>query len=67
VIAGGEALCVFPEANHDPKLVAQIVEGTGAVVGGALDPAGTTLEPGPALYPALITGMADTLAACLAP
>lgn len=65
VVAEGKAVCVFPEANHDPKLVAQIAEGTGARVGGALDPSGSTLEPGPGLYATLIAGTAETIAACL--
>jgi zinc transport system substrate-binding protein len=34
-------------------------------IGGALDPSGTTLEPGPGLYAALMTGMAEAIAACL--
>jgi zinc transport system substrate-binding protein len=63
----GQTLCIFPEIQHDPALVDQMAEATGARVGGALDPEGSTLEPGPGLYPALITGLAGTLAACLAP
>lgn len=63
----GQTLCIFPEAQHDPALVDQMAEATGARVGGALDPEGSTLEPGPGLYPALIIGLAGTFAACLAP
>ncbi len=33
--------------------------------GGALDPEGSMLDPGPGLYDALLTGLADTLTACL--
>lgn len=61
----GEVLCIFPEAQHDPALVAQMAEGTGVRVGGALDPVGSTLEPGPGAYAALLTGMAETIAGCL--
>ncbi len=61
----GTPLCIFPEANHDPKLVATMVEGTGVRTGAALDPEGSMLEPGPALYEALLTGLANTLTACL--
>lgn len=63
--AGG-VLCIFPEAQHDPSLVTQMAEGTGAKVGGILDPVGSTLEPGPGAYAALLTGMAQTFADCLA-
>lgn len=62
----GTPLCIFPEANHDPKLVATMVEGSGARVGAALDPEGALLDPGPGLYDALLTGLADALTGCLA-
>ena len=62
----GEVLCIFPEAQHDPALVTQMAEGTGARVGGLLDPVGSTLEPGPGAYEALMKGMATTFADCLA-
>jgi zinc transport system substrate-binding protein len=62
----GDVLCIFPEAQHDPDLVTQMAEGTGARIGGALDPVGSTLEPGPGAYAALLKGMAKTLAACVA-
>lgn len=61
----GEILCIFPEAQHDPALVTQMAEGTGARVGGVLDPVGSTLTPGPDAYADLIKGMAQTLADCL--
>jgi zinc transport system substrate-binding protein len=63
--AEGRALCVFPEANHDTALSAQLAEATGTRLGGALDPEGSGLEPGAGLYPALLTGLAGTLAECL--
>jgi zinc transport system substrate-binding protein len=65
-LAAGAALCIFPEANHDPKLVEIMVDGTGVKVGGTLDPAGSSMTPGPDLYAALLTGLAETLTACLA-
>jgi zinc transport system substrate-binding protein len=61
----GEAVCVFPEANHDLALAAQMAEATGARLGPALDPEGASFEPGPGLYAALMTGLADGLVACL--
>jgi zinc transport system substrate-binding protein len=65
--AGGAVLCVFPEAQHDPKLAEQLAEGSGARLGPALDPNGSTLEPGPGLYAALLTGLADAMTSCAAP
>ncbi|MGX1308797.1 zinc transport system substrate-binding protein [Amorphus suaedae] len=58
------AVCVFTEPQFQPTLVATIVEGTDARVA-TLDPLGLDLEPGPGLYPALLTRLADNLATCL--
>lgn len=65
-LAAKGVVCVFPEAQHDPKRVALLVEGTDVRVGGALDPSGSSLAYGPGLYEALIAGLADTLRDCLA-
>lgn len=65
-LEAGAVLCIFPEAQHDPALVTQTAEGTSVKVGGVLDPVGSTLEPGPDAYAALLKGMATTLADCLA-
>lgn len=62
---GGAVACVFPEAQHDAAPAEQLAEGTGARLGAALDPVGSTLEPGPALYPALMRGLAGALSDCL--
>jgi zinc transport system substrate-binding protein len=61
----GTALCIFPEAAHDPKQVGLMAEGTDVRIGGALEPEGSTLEPGPGLYEALMRGLGMTLAECL--
>lgn len=61
----GQGLCVFPEANHDARLSQQLAAEAGLKLGGPLDPEGSAHEPGPALYPALLTGLAETLADCL--
>lgn len=61
----GEVLCIFPEAQHDSALITQMAEGTGARIGGTLDPVGSTLEPGPGAYAALLRGIATTLASCV--
>jgi zinc transport system substrate-binding protein len=56
--------CLFPEAGQGADLLAPLVGTTGAAIGGTLDPEGAALEPGPGLYPALIIGLAETIAAC---
>ncbi|GHC65926.1 zinc ABC transporter substrate-binding protein [Neogemmobacter tilapiae] len=64
-LEAGAALCIFPEAAHDAKQVEQMAEGAAVKLGGALEPEGSTLEPGPALYGQLMRGLAQTLADCL--
>ncbi len=60
-------VCIFPEVNHDADLSAQMEQASGAKLGNAMDPEGVSLTPGPDLYAALMTGLADTLTGCLAP
>jgi zinc transport system substrate-binding protein len=55
---------VFPEVQHDPAMVEQLVEGTGARIGAPLDPVGSSLDPGAGMYAALLTGMATAIADC---
>ena len=57
--------CAFPEAQHDPKMVSILVDGTPVKLGGALDPAGSTLPYGAGLYEALMQKTADTITTCL--
>lgn len=57
--------CVFPEVQHDPALLLQLLEGTGARAGAALDPVGSGSEPGPDAYATLLRGLATSLADCL--
>ncbi|MGD9917976.1 MAG: zinc ABC transporter substrate-binding protein [Paenirhodobacter sp.] len=59
-------VCAFPEAQHDPKQLTLLLDGTGVKLGGALDPSGSALPYGPGLYAALMQGLADTLTGCLA-
>lgn len=61
----GDAACIFPETGQDPKLVQTIAADSGSRIGGALDPEGAGLERGPGLYGAILSGMAQTLIACL--
>ncbi len=61
----GSVTCVFPEAQHNAGLIDQLVDGTSVKIGAALDPVGSTLQPGPRAYPELIVAIATTLAGCL--
>lgn len=65
MVAAGGAVCLFPEPQHDPAVLEQLTEGGSARIGGALDPVGSTLAPGPQMYSALLTGIATTIATCL--
>ncbi|MFN7224940.1 MAG: zinc ABC transporter substrate-binding protein [Paracoccaceae bacterium] len=64
-IADGSDLCLFPEAQHDPVLIQQMADGTSARIGAALDPSGSTLDPGPDAYDALMRALATNIVACL--
>ncbi|WGR63357.1 zinc ABC transporter substrate-binding protein (plasmid) [Paracoccus ferrooxidans] len=64
-IAENGAICAFPEANHDPKLIAAVIEGSEIRQGTALDPEGTGATPGAGLYAETLRGMASALADCL--
>jgi zinc transport system substrate-binding protein len=60
-----KAVCVFAEPQFKSKLVATVLEGTGAKAG-TLDPEGASVEPGPAAYTTLLRNLAEGLKACLA-
>ena len=64
-VAASAAVCLFPEANHNDASARQMAEATGLRLGSALDPEGSTLEPGAGLYAALMLGLANGLAGCL--
>jgi zinc transport system substrate-binding protein len=66
-VADGGAVCLFPEAQHDPDLLTQMAEGTGAIIGGTLDPVGSTMEPGAGMYADWLRAMAAAIASCAAP
>jgi zinc transport system substrate-binding protein len=59
------ARCVFSEPQFESRLVETVIAGTGARTD-MLDPEGAALAPGPDLYGALLTGLADRLESCLA-
>lgn len=58
------ATCVFSEPQFESRLVSTVVEGTQAK-SGVLDPLGTSIEDGPALYFTLIHNMATSFKTCL--
>ncbi|WGV14686.1 zinc ABC transporter substrate-binding protein [Fuscovulum ytuae] len=64
-VAAGTPVCLFPEAQYDTALVEQIAEGTGARIGGALDPNGSMQDPGPGAYAALLRSLAQTMVDCV--
>ena len=63
-IADESIACVLAEPQFNPGLVETVLDGTQASTG-VMDPLGSDLVPGPALYPQLIRNLADTLADCL--
>lgn len=63
-VAAG-AVCLFPEAGHDPGHLAQLADATGVRIGAPLDPEGTAIRPGPDAYPALLRQLSDALLGCL--
>ncbi|KIN72739.1 High-affinity zinc uptake system protein ZnuA [Sulfitobacter guttiformis KCTC 32187] len=56
--------CVLAEPQFNASLVATVLDGTEAKTG-ILDPLGSDLEPGPALYPQLIRNLSTALAGCM--
>jgi len=54
------ARCVFSEPQFEPRLVATVLEGTGAATG-ILDPIGAELPDGPDTYFVLMQNLADAL------
>ncbi len=58
-------VCAFPEAQHDPKQMALLIEGTNVRLGAALDPSGSSLAYGPGLYEALMRDLGTAISTCL--
>jgi zinc transport system substrate-binding protein len=65
-VRGLDAVCVFAEPAHQPRIVASITEGTTARTA-ILDPEGLSLPAGPALYLELMRKLASSMRACLSP
>ncbi len=64
-LRAGDFVCAFPEIQHDPALLTQVMDGTTVKLGAALDPVGSSLDFGPDAYDALMRGIATKLIACL--
>lgn len=60
----GAIACVFPEAQHDPVEIDSLAAGNDVYVGPALDPVGSTLDPGPQAYALLMTDLGKALLTC---
>lgn len=56
--------CVLSEPQFNPGMVATVLDGTEAKTG-VLDPLGSDLKPGPAMYPQLIRNLSLALSGCL--
>lgn len=56
--------CILAEPQFNPGLVATVLDGTQAQTG-ILDPLGSDLKPGSALYPQLIRNLSTALEDCL--
>lgn len=61
----GNYTCAFPEIQHDPALLEQVMAGSSVKLGAALDPVGSSLDFGPDAYDALMRKLANTLTDCL--
>ena len=55
--------CVFAEALHSDKLITALTDDL-AVPVGRLDPEGTTLQPGPLVYPEMMRALARAIVTC---
>ncbi|SFR65045.1 zinc transport system substrate-binding protein [Marinobacter daqiaonensis] len=56
--------CVFTEPQYNSALVRSVFSSTGVVVSPVLDPLGSSLEPGPELYGALLEQIVESLESC---
>ncbi len=63
IIEEENVVCIFTEPQIDDKMVRMVAEGSGARLG-VLNVDGTGLETGTDFYPALIEGLARSLADC---
>jgi zinc transport system substrate-binding protein len=64
-IGAEEIACIFREPQHDAS-IAESVAADAGVGFGTLDPSGSSLTYGPALYETLLTSLATNIAECVA-
>ncbi len=65
-VADAKVTCVLAEPQFNPDLVDTVLDGTKAR-SAVIDPLGSTLAPGPSLYPDLLRQLGQGLADCLQP
>ncbi|WP_249219132.1 zinc ABC transporter substrate-binding protein [Loktanella sp. SALINAS62] len=63
-VAQQDVTCVLSEPQFNPGIMAAVMDGSPAR-SGVLDPLGSDLEPGAALYPDMLRNLATALADCL--
>lgn len=66
-LRAGHYACAFPEVQHDPALLTQVMQGSSTKLGPALDPVGSSLDFGPNAYDDLMRRLARSLHDCLQP
>lgn len=64
LVAELDVACVFAEPQFNRGMVEAVFEQTQAGIG-VLDPLGSSLEPGPDMYPQLLRNLSDSLTTCL--
>jgi zinc transport system substrate-binding protein len=64
LVADLDVACVFAEPQFNRGMVEAVFEQTQAGIG-ILDPLGSSLEPGPELYPQLVRNLSNSLITCL--
>jgi zinc transport system substrate-binding protein len=64
-IGAEQIACVFREPQHDASIAESVAADAGVGLG-TLDPSGSSLTYGPALYETLITSLASNIADCVA-
>ena len=63
-IGNEQIACVFREPQHDASIAERVAADAGVGLG-TLDPSGTSLTYGPALYETLLTSLATNIAECV--
>jgi zinc transport system substrate-binding protein len=64
-IGDAQIACVFREPQHDASIAESVAADAGVGIG-TLDPSGSSLTYGPALYETLLTSLATNIADCVA-